>query len=311
MRAASARATASALSVAADQEPHLVGAVEGARRSGVTRSGGGLGESVTRDGDRSSTSSCGKPGNSEATWPSGPTPSITTSNAPAPCSRSAVGVRRRGRRRRRRPSAVDGISWTLAGSTPTGRGTPRAPGAALRSSESAAHEALVAPPEDHPRPVDLGRRAPAGRARGGSSSAMVPPVSADLRHLAARPGRPSSRASSSPATAVARSARVVVDLDRGAASATARSCGRFFSEQLRAVRGVDVVLVEAAQLLGEQLGQRRGASARPAGRAGRGRRTSPACRRRGEIRIGPSLVVQHDLGDAGARRSSSRLDRAP
>ena len=49
----------------------------------------------------------------------------------------------------------------------------------------------------------------------------------------------------------------LVDLDAGRGAARHREAAAGVS--LRAVRGVDVVLVEPAQLLGEQLGRARGA----------------------------------------------------
>ena len=70
-----------------DHEPDLVGPVERAEREAdpLRRR---LGESVTATAIVSSTSSCSEPGNSDATCPSGPRPSISTSNSPVPRSRT-------------------------------------------------------------------------------------------------------------------------------------------------------------------------------------------------------------------------------
>ena len=111
-------------------------------------------------------------------WPSGPMPSITTSNSPPPMRphrRRRTPSRRRRRRRRPRSRASRA---PLAGSTGDRVEERRAglPGVAVVGVGG--HEALVAPPEDDPRPVDVASRRRAGRSRGGSSSAMVPPVRA-------------------------------------------------------------------------------------------------------------------------------------
>ena len=87
-RRASAAATASALPSPLTRNQTASARLQ--RREGQgTRSGGGLGESWTATAIRSSTARAGWPGKSEATWPSGPRPSMRTSNEPAPCSRSA------------------------------------------------------------------------------------------------------------------------------------------------------------------------------------------------------------------------------
>ena len=145
----------------------------------MTRSGGGLGESGDGDGDRVVDVEGGMPGNSEATWPSGPTPSIThVERAGAVLAHQRRRTTRRGLVDVRRASAVDGISCTWAGSTPTASRNAARAWPALRSAESAATK-RSSPHQTHdPRPVHLGRRRRAGRSRGGSASAMVPPVSA-------------------------------------------------------------------------------------------------------------------------------------
>ncbi len=61
--------------------PHLPGRLDRPGTSGRARVGGGPGESWTATASRSPTSRAGWPGNSDATWESGPMPSISTSNA--------------------------------------------------------------------------------------------------------------------------------------------------------------------------------------------------------------------------------------
>ncbi len=112
--AARARATAPAFSSPLTRN-HTARLRLRAAKVSDTRSGGGFGESVTPTATRSSTSSWGEPGKSEATCPSGPTPSISTSNEPAPCSRR-VREYAAAASSTDEASAVDGISCTLAAS---------------------------------------------------------------------------------------------------------------------------------------------------------------------------------------------------
>ena len=81
-----AAATASALSApaATNQTASLRSIASKVRE---IRSGGGFGDSSTGTAIASRTTAAGCPGKREATWPSGPTPSISTSKEPAPCSR--------------------------------------------------------------------------------------------------------------------------------------------------------------------------------------------------------------------------------
>ena len=153
--AARAAATASALSSpeARNQTARLRLRAPKVR---VIRSGGGLGESRTAGGD----------------------PVVDVEGRVAGEERGAVAVgadaehqhvelagavlaqrlRRTPRRRPRRSaaSAVEGISCTWAGSTPTESRKASRAWRALRSSAVGRHEPLVAPPDDHARPVDAG-----------------------------------------------------------------------------------------------------------------------------------------------------------
>ena len=79
-----AEATASALP-SPEARNHTAAERLRAPKVSVMRSGGGLGESRTYVATASSTSRAGWPGKSEAQWPSGPMPSMSTSNSPAPC----------------------------------------------------------------------------------------------------------------------------------------------------------------------------------------------------------------------------------
>ena len=134
------------------------------------------------------------------------------------------------------------------------------------------HVALVAPPEVHLRPVhgrpesscasgpvDLGRDGPAGQRDRGHPALCLDRCRAGRRSC---------------------SATVRARVSASATTDTSVIARRQLHQSARG-RGVRVVLVEPPELLGQQLGHRPAASARPAGRAGRGRRTAPACRRRG------------------------------
>ena len=150
---ARARATASALSA-----PLTTNHTSSDRaRPGnvrVTRSGGGLGDPVTPSAIASSTSSCGKPGNSEAMWPSGPTPSISRSKPAATDRPDRVGVRRGGTVDvvgvRRRGDLVDPCRVDRERVEHRRAGLPGVPVVGVRGDE-----ALVAPEEVDPAPVDV------------------------------------------------------------------------------------------------------------------------------------------------------------
>ena len=113
---------------------------------------------------------------------------------------------------------------------------------------------------------------------------MVPPVSA-ICGVAPASWASASRVSSSPAADGGERGGVLVDLDPRRRS----SAGLPQLDQPARGGGVHVVLVEPAQLLGEQLGQLAALQRdRPVGLAGRGERRQLAVGR--EIAIGPSLV---------------------
>ena len=186
------------LLLAAGDEPDGAAAVEGAEVR-LTRSGGGLGESVTATATWSSTSSAGCPGKSEAQWPSGPMPSISTSKAPGAVLPQRLAVRRRGlghgaggvggrrlvhvvRRARRPGRGRSAARRGRCGRRCRGRRTARHPTRRRRATSRRRSRARAAPE----RGVDaLGDRAAGQR---------------DLRHPPVGL-RASSRGSSSPATA--------------------------------------------------------------------------------------------------------------
>ena len=252
----SAGATASAFSSPLTRNHTAPGRGSGRRRSGVIRSGGGLGESVTADArSRRRRRAAGWPGNSDATWPSGPTPSITTSNSPAPCV--AQRRRRTPPRRPRRSRRVVGRRHRvhLAGSSADlRRGAPRGPGrrcgrrSPAATNRSSPHQTTTrAQSTSEPRPR-------AGPARGARRRRCVPPVSAICGTS------PGGLGVGEPVEQLAG--------DRGGQRVRRPSCTsirrrRSSSAPLfasrRADRGVDVVLVEPAQLLGQQLAAPRGA----------------------------------------------------
>ncbi len=171
------------------------------------------------------------------------------SNSPDAVGAQVLGVRR-GRRRRRPRRRRSTASRGRPGSAPT------ASRKAARAARGVAvlgvgrDEALVAPPERPPGPSPRRSRAPAARPRRWISSAIDPPVRATCGTPPAA-WASSSRVISSPATAVASVAESGWTSMRGCAGHL------FFSSftRRRGGLGVDVVLVEAAQLLGEQLGQ--------------------------------------------------------
>ncbi len=136
------------------------------RRAGTvreTRSGGGLGESCTATAIWSSTASSGRPGNSEAMWPSGPMPSMRTSNDAGAVLAHRAGVGRRGGLR-----VVDLVGRRhledLGGADGVEEGSPGLAGVAVGGAGG--HEPLVAEPHHHPGPVDLGARGTVAPARG-------------------------------------------------------------------------------------------------------------------------------------------------
>ena len=261
----------------------------------VIRSGGGLGEPVTATAIRSSTSSCGKPGNSEATWPSGPMPSITTSNAPDPCSRTSSAVRRGGRPRASVPASDAGIACTGPGRPDVveevAAGLP-----VVAVGGVGGHVALVAPPEVHPRPVDVG----AGSELGHGLVDRVRDGAAGQRTLPA-PGR-----SPAPARAARRTAR---------ATAWARAAASCEHLERRLDRRRPALREPLRRRRRRRRRGRAGAAPRPAARivaplegdrpvglAGGDERGQPPSAR--EIVMSPLFVRQHHLGDARARRST-------
>ena len=171
-----ARATAAALPVAADQEPHRPGPVE--RREGeadpLRRRLGGVGDA---DRDPVVDVELRVPGNSEATCPSGPMPSITTSNSPVPCSRSSAEYAAA-------PSSTSAASaggrhLVHVGRVDADRVQERRPGlAGVAVGVVGGDEALVAPPDDHAAPSRPRRPGDSRATSRCTASAMVPPVSA-------------------------------------------------------------------------------------------------------------------------------------
>ena len=131
-------------------------------------------------------------------------------------------------------------------------------------------EPLVAPPDDHPRPVDAG----AGGEPGQLAVDRVGDGAAGERDLRARRRPPGRRRAGRAARRRPRSASASASaqhLDRGRASW--RSLRRELRPACLRRRGVHVVLVEPAQLLGEQLGQVAALERdRPVGLARRGER---------------------------------------
>ena len=281
------------LLLAADDEPDRLARLR-APRVRLMRSGGGLGEPVTATAIWSSTSSWGKPGNSEATWPSGPTPSMRTSNAPLPCGAQGVGVRRGARLDvgRRRRWTASGAPWR--GPHPRRRGSR--PGLARRCGRGSRGPRTARRPT-RPRPATSPPRTPA-ESRASSrwtASAMVPPVSAicgswPLLWASA------SRASSSPAIAVASaSADSCTSIRGGVPGAVTATCSWSASappRRRRRPRRGGAAPRRAARAP-------RGGAARSAGRGARGRSTSPAGRRAGRYGSGPRAVSMLDRGDPG------------
>ena len=143
---------------------------------------------------------------------------------------------------------------------------------ALRSGSSAATNRSSPHQTHHPRPVHARTTAASRATSRCTASAMVPPVSTICGHLAARPGRRrAGRAARRPRRWPARRRR------RGPRSAASVTTAPASSRQPARGGGVHVVLVEAAQLLGEQLGQVAPLERdRPVGLAGGGERREPA-----------------------------------
>jgi aminoglycoside phosphotransferase (APT) family kinase protein len=142
----------------------------------LTRSGGGLGESVTATAISSPRSSCGKPGNNDATCPSGPTPSIVRWNRPATTDRTTSEYDAAAASTEA-ASAVDGISWIRAGSTPTTSSNAARAWPALRSGESGATN-RSSPQKKSMRDQSTSLSGASRAISRWMASAMVPPVSA-------------------------------------------------------------------------------------------------------------------------------------
>ena len=264
----------------------------------VIRSGGGLGESVTPTAIRSSTSSCGAAGEQRRDVAVGTDARASRRRTtPAPCSRSSSPYAAAAVVDVSGAVAVEGISCTLAGSKrqQVEEASP-APARALRSSESGAtnrsspHQTTTRLQSTSDSARDPGELAVHGLGDGaaGERRSAVP---------RRRPGRPPSRVISSPAAAVARSAASTWTSMRGRGGGRVGHDNLFFAKA-RATCGVDVVLVEATQLLGEQLGISRRFSA--IGRSGRSGDENVASLPSAPTDPDrPQLGLHDDLGDPG------------
>ena len=165
----------------------------GARKVSDTRIGGGLGEPWTPTTERSSSCSAGCSGNSEATCASGPTPSITTSNRGTSSSPLAHGRRAARHTTRRTPRGSCRAGCRVPGSRAPGPG--RSPPSRQRGAGlglvalrvAGGQEALVAPPDVDPGPVDRVAAGLAPRDRG--SPIPWTPRSGRCRPRRATPGR--------------------------------------------------------------------------------------------------------------------------
>ena len=250
---ARARATASALSAPLTTN-HTSSARFSAGKVSVTRSGGGLGESVTATAirvvdvelreTRGTARRRGRRGRRRAS---------RGRSDRCPRERTSVGVRRRAPPR---ASRAPRRSTASRGREP-GRprpveevGTRRPRGVALVGVGR--DEALVTPEEVDLRPVDLGPERQSWRPRGGSRRRWCRRSgrSAGRRPRAWLHGeQPAARRSGHRGGQVGAG---LVDLDaRGRSSAHALRQ----PEPLAGRTGVDLVLVETAQLLGQQLGE--------------------------------------------------------
>ena len=166
-RSASARATASAFA-SPETRNQTRGAVESAERQAdaVGRRLRGVGHG---DGDVVVDVELREAGEQRRDVTVGPEPEHTRSKSPAVGAAQSVGVRRGGgldvggvvRRTRHRVHAAPGRRRRRRGGPP---GRP-----ALRSGESAGDEALVAPPEVHPRPSRRPASGPQTAATAGGS----------------------------------------------------------------------------------------------------------------------------------------------
>ena len=239
---------------AADHEPHLVGPVEGreGQADPLRRRLGGVGD---RDGDRVVDVELREAGEQRGDVAVGPDAEHHQLEASGAGGADRVGVRRRRARRRRPPRRS-------TGSRGPGPGRPR-PVEEVRAGLAGVavvgvggDEALVAPEEVDPRPVDV---AVGGQPR----DLAVDRVRRWCRRSAPPGGRRrrlhtvTSRRKA-PATEVARSAATRAPRPGGRRRVLMRSHPVQLQQRARG-RGVHLVLVEAAQLLGEQLGQLRAA----------------------------------------------------
>ncbi len=170
---------ASALPAPRGQQHAARGRPAAPARLSVIRSGGGLGESCTpRHRACSPASSVAAPGNSEATWPSGPMPSTIRSSSRQPGSvpwreRARASPARSGARPPRGPSSPSHAMDALG--RDRGRSEQRLcgqPVVALRVIGR--HAALVGEPQLDAAPVDAARRRAARRCARG----VLPPLSA-------------------------------------------------------------------------------------------------------------------------------------
>ena len=136
----------------------------------------------------------GCPGKSDATWPSGPTPSITTSNrgTSPPSLAAATSSRSTGPRRPRHESRSGPSAAGTRGSCPGGARGGRAgrPWPGCRCARGHRRQvALVTPPDLDPPPVDGVPRRP------GAMEAMIAePIEPPVSTCGARRGRPGGRA---------------------------------------------------------------------------------------------------------------------
>ena len=133
-------------------------------------------------------------------WPSGPTPSITTSNSPAPSARSSSPYAAAPSSRLAADS-VEGIGWIFAGSGSTWSRNASRAALSLRSSEAGSTNRSS--PHQTTTCDQSTSEVPDSRASSRwTASAMLPPVSA-ICGVAPPAWASARRVSSSPATAVA------------------------------------------------------------------------------------------------------------
>ena len=229
-------------------------------------------------------------------WPSGPMPSITMSNSPAPCGVQLVGVRRRGRsgsspRRRGRHLVHPGRVAPTA-SRNAARAWP-----ALRSGEPRADEPLVAPPDLDPGPVDVGL----GRESRDLAVQQVGDATAgerDLRVVTRLLGV-ARRDSSSPATDAARAAASACTSIRGCSSSASPPSWPSGARWRRTTSS------SSSRRSSSASSSARSRRFRATGRSGWPGELYVASLPSGRVMlIGPLARVEDDLGDPGPSRAS-------